>query len=67
MNRPARFTVADARRAGLAAKQLGPEWRVEIRPDGTITLARGDGAHVAPPTAPEHPPEPVEDEITILF
>lgn len=66
MNRPARFTVADLRRAGIAAQQLGRGWRVDIAPDGTISLVQGD-PHQAPPTAPEQQPEPVEEKVTILF
>lgn len=40
-NRPARFTIADLRRATKAAEQSGPDWAVEIAPDGTIRLVRG--------------------------
>lgn len=39
-NRPARFTVADLRRALKAAEQSGPDWAVEVDPDGTIRLVR---------------------------
>ncbi|MGI4766084.1 MAG: hypothetical protein ACRYGP_13660 [Janthinobacterium lividum] len=40
MNRPARFTVADLRRATKAAEQAGPNWAVEIDTDGTIRIVR---------------------------
>lgn len=40
MNRPARFTVADLRRATRAAEKAGPDWAVEIDPDGTIRIVR---------------------------
>jgi hypothetical protein len=39
--RAATFTQADVARAGRAAKQLGPEWLVEIE-GGVIRLVRGD-------------------------
>jgi hypothetical protein len=51
-NRPARFTKADLRRAVQIAKEEGPEWFVEILPDGTIRIAQG--------RPPETPPEPDE-------
>lgn len=50
MNRPARFTVADLRRAAQVVKELGREWCVEIKPDGTIGLAQG---RVDPQPVPE--------------
>ena len=49
MNRPARFTVADLRRATKAAEQAGPEWAVEIDPDGRIRIVR---LREPPATAP---------------
>lgn len=39
-NRPARFTTADLRRAVKVAEEFGPEWVVEILPDGTIRFTR---------------------------
>lgn len=60
MNRPARFTIADVRRAGRAAEQLGPDWHVEITPDGTIRVVRLRNSELAqPPNEPE--------KVTILF
>ena len=50
-NRPARFTTADLRRAAKVAQEFGPEWVVEIGPDGTIRLTRD---------APKEPAEPDE-------
>lgn len=38
MNRPARFTLADVRRALKAAKAHGQTYAVEIAPDGTIRI-----------------------------
>jgi hypothetical protein len=38
--RPARFTEADVHRALKAAERAGPDWRVEVLPDGTIRLQR---------------------------
>ena len=49
MNRPARFTTADLVRAARAAEKAGPEWGVEIDPDGTIRIVRTAGAR--PPSA----------------
>ncbi len=43
MNRPARFTVADLRRALRAAEQAGPDYAVEVAPDGTIRIVRTPG------------------------
>ena len=40
MNRPARFTTADLRRALRAAEQSGPDYAVEVAPDGTIRIVR---------------------------
>ena len=40
MNRPARFTAADLRRAAKVAEQMGPDWAVEIDPDGKIRVVR---------------------------
>ena len=48
-NRPARFTTADLRRALKAAGQAGPEWFVDVLPDGTIRIKR---------SVLEKPPEP---------
>jgi hypothetical protein len=53
MNRPARFTVADLRRATKVAEQTGRD--VEIAPDGTIRIVRRPERAI---TAPE----PVEEE-----
>jgi hypothetical protein len=39
--RPATIVQADIARAGRAAKQLGPEWLVEIE-GGVIRLVRGE-------------------------
>ena len=51
MNRPARFTVADLRRATKAAEQAGADWAVDILPDGTIRLVRkGPERVTAPPS-----------------
>ena len=47
-NCPARFTTADLRRALKAAEQAGPEWFVDVLPDGTIRMKQG---------VPEKPPE----------
>ncbi|WP_131113396.1 hypothetical protein [Lichenihabitans psoromatis] len=44
LNKPARFTVADLRRALKAAKASGSEWCVEVAPDGTIRIVRHAGA-----------------------
>ena len=56
-NRPARFTTADLRRALKAAEQAGPEWFVDVLPDGTIRLVRKGPQ---PITAPE-PVEAYDD------
>ena len=40
VNRPARFTTVDLRRALRAAAQAGPDYAVEIAPDGTIRITR---------------------------
>jgi hypothetical protein len=60
MNRPARFTVADLRRALKAAQHSGPEYAVEIAVDGTIRIVR---------TAAPGKPRPIsieaEDEIVL--
>ena len=41
-NKAARFTVADLVRAGKTAKELGPDWYVEIAPapNNTISIVR---------------------------
>jgi hypothetical protein len=39
MNRPARATQSEIARALRAAKEAGPEYGVEIAPDGTIRIA----------------------------
>ena len=54
VNRPARFTVADLRRAVKAAEASGPTWTVEIDTDGTIRLVR------RPTGAPMREKEPEE-------
>lgn len=38
MNRPARATKAELDRALRAAKDAGPEFGVEVAPDGTIRI-----------------------------
>lgn len=48
MNRPARFTTADLRRALRAAEQTGPDYAVEVLKDGTIRIIRGDGRKERP-------------------
>jgi hypothetical protein len=60
LNRPARFTVADLRRAIKAAERSGPDWAVEIAPDGTIRIVR---LRLPPITAPE----PVEDRERVVL
>ena len=50
MNRPARFTIADLRRALRAAEQAGADYAVEIAPDGTIRIVR----HGKPGANPLH-------------
>ena len=57
MNRPARFTVADLRRAQKVADEAGADWAVEIDPDGKIRIVR---LREKPITASE-PVEPDED------
>lgn len=53
VNRPARFTVADLRRALRAAEASGPDYAVEIDPDGTIRIIRRpDRATVATKVEP---------------
>ena len=61
MNRPARFTVADLRRATKAAEQSGPDWAVEIDCDGTIRIVR---RHDAKPNGRSTRVEP-QDEIVL--
>lgn len=56
---PARVTQADLARAGRAAKSLGPEWWVEVTPDGTIRLARVPSS---PQSTGAAPPSPIEQE-----
>ena len=48
-NRPARFSTADLRRAVKVAEEAGPEWFVDVLPDGTIRIKR---------STPEKSPEP---------
>ena len=60
MNRPARFTVADLRRALRAADSSGRDFAVEITPDGTIRIVRNPGAG----TDGRRPIEP-QDEIVL--
>ena len=55
-NRPARFITADLRPAVKVSEEFGPEWVVEILPDGTIRLTR---------EAPKKPPEDEYDEIAL--
>ena len=50
MNRPARFTTADLVRATKAAEKVGPDWAVEVDPDGTIRILRKPGGKVTPTT-----------------
>jgi hypothetical protein len=54
MNRPARFTKADLRRARQIVEEAGPDWAVEIAPDGTIRIVK---LRLPQITAPD----PVED------
>jgi len=48
MGKPARFLEADVKRAmGAAQKAKVRDYRVDIRPDGTISLIIGSAARVA--------------------
>ena len=42
MNRPARCTTADIRRALRAVEQTGPGYAVEVLPDGTIRIVKSE-------------------------
>lgn len=48
---PARITQADIARAVRAAAQVGPAWRVEIAPDGTIRLEQREAPARSTPRA----------------
>jgi hypothetical protein len=39
---PAKVTQADIARVLRALKQVGGDWRVDVRPDGTIRAERSD-------------------------
>ena len=55
-DRPARFTTAELRRALNAAEQAGPEWLVDILPDGTMRIKR---------SMAEKPPELDWDDVVL--
>jgi hypothetical protein len=62
MNRPARITQAEIARALRAARDAVPGGRVDIRPDGTITIHLPDEAEDDRP-----PAQPLDDEIEIVL
>lgn len=57
---PAKITQADVARTIRAAKQAGAD-RVEVRPDGTITVMLSPGLAYGPA------PEPLEPEREIVL
>lgn len=58
-NRPARFTQADIARALRAVNSSGVPARIDVKPDGTISIVPGLPEAAAPATAPEENDEPV--------
>ena len=60
--RAALITQADVARVARVAQSLGPEWYVEIRPDGVIRLMQGP----APANAndPDDRPNPLVRGLT---
>ena len=54
--RPAKVTQADIARALRAARQVGPNWFVEIAPDGTIRILQGDPSNLDERPMPGSPP-----------
>jgi hypothetical protein len=55
--RPARFTEAEAKRAGKVAAALGEPWIVRIE-DGVIEIVRKDSGEKAKPEKVTVEPEP---------
>jgi hypothetical protein len=54
---PARFTQSDLDRIFKAAKKVGVAVRVDIKPDGSITVVTGDAAGKVAPDEFKSPKE----------
>jgi hypothetical protein len=62
--RAATITQADVARTIRAAKQAGAE-RVEVHPDGTISVVLRDAPITALPMSPSENPEPAQQDIIL--
>jgi hypothetical protein len=56
--RPAVVTQADVARTIRAAQQTGAE-RVEVRPDGTMSIVQKDSGAITPADDPQTPPDDI--------
>lgn len=58
--RAAMVTQADVARVARVARELGPDWRVEVE-GSVIRLVRGELSPQSPERAPDVPVEPVKE------